>query len=133
MEEKNCVASIFIKLFSVYLGWVSCFYFSKITFSITSNAPLNTKIFNNKTYITLFLLRKLLLLSYALLFTISLMAFVNYICHLFCELRLSHLSFIVLLLSLSCQSWMVNRTLCQIMSRNKGLWKATEIVWISQE
>ena len=33
----------------IYLYWVSCFYFCKITVFITGNAPLILKIFNNKT------------------------------------------------------------------------------------
>ena len=43
-----------------YLCWVSCFYFCKITVFITGNAPLILKIFNNKTDIYFFLIRKLL-------------------------------------------------------------------------
>ena len=82
MEGKNCVTFTFIKFYSIYLGWLSCFYFCRITFSITGKAPLILKIFNNKTDTILFLIRKLLLLSYALLFTILLLIFLSYICHL---------------------------------------------------
>ena len=64
----------------IYLCWVSCFYFCKITVFITGNAPLILKIFNNKADIYFFLIRKLLFFSYVLLFTISLLSFLNYIC-----------------------------------------------------
>ena len=64
----------------IYLCWVSCFYFCKITVFITGNAPLILKIFNDKTDIYFFLIRKLLFFSYVLLFTISLLSFLNYIC-----------------------------------------------------
>ena len=64
----------------IFLFWVSCFYFCKITVFITGNAPLILKIFNNKTDIYFFLIRKLLFFSYVLLFTISLLSFLNYIC-----------------------------------------------------
>ena len=82
MEGKDRVTFGFIKFFSIYLSWVSCFYFWKITFFVTGNALLILEIFNNKTDIILFLVRKLLFFSYALLFTISLLTFLNYICHL---------------------------------------------------
>ena len=55
MERKNCVTFAFINFFSIYLGWVSCFYFCKITFFIAGNAPLILKISNYKTDIILFL------------------------------------------------------------------------------
>ena len=97
MEERNRVTFDFVKFFSIYLGWVSCFYFCKITVFITGNAPLILKIFNDKTDIYFFLIRKLLFFSYVLLFTISLLIF-------FEEHLLPQISFIVLFLSLSCQS-----------------------------
>ena len=68
--------------FSIYLGCVSCLYFSNITLFITGNASLILKIFNIKTYIILFVIRKLLFFSDALLFTILLLIFLNHICHL---------------------------------------------------
>ena len=97
MEGKNKVTFGFIKFFSICLGWVSCFYFSKIAFFITGNAPLTLKFFNNKTDIILFLIRKLLFFL--------LCAFIyNFIVD-FSEPHLSpQLSFIVLFLSFSCQS-----------------------------
>ena len=49
MEGKNRATFGFIKFFSIYLDWVSCFYFYKITFFINGNAPLILKIFNNNT------------------------------------------------------------------------------------
>ena len=55
MEGKNCVTFAFVKFFSIYLGWVSYFYFPKIIFFITDHAPLILKSFNNMTDITLFL------------------------------------------------------------------------------
>ena len=64
----------------IFLFWVSCFYFCKITVFITGNAPLILKIFNNKTDIYFFLIRKLLFFSYVLLYTVALLSFVNYIC-----------------------------------------------------
>ena len=64
----------------IFLFWVSCFYFCKITVFITGNAPLILKIFNNKTDIYFFLIRKLLFFSYELLFIVSLLSFFNYIC-----------------------------------------------------
>ena len=64
----------------IYLCWVSCFYFCKITVFITGNAPLILKIFNDKTDIYFFLIRKLLFFSYVLLFTVSLLSFLNHIC-----------------------------------------------------
>ena len=82
MEGKNRVIFGFIKFFSIYLGWLSCFYFCKITVFITGNAPFILKFYNNKTDINFFLIRKLLFFSYVLLFTISLLIFLNYICHL---------------------------------------------------
>ena len=63
-----------------YLCWVRCFYFCKITVFIIGNAPLILKIFNNKTDIYFFLIRKLLFFSYVLLYTVALLSFVNYIC-----------------------------------------------------
>ena len=52
MEGKKCVKFAFIKFFSIYLGWVSCFYFRKITFFITGQTG---QVFNNVTDITLLL------------------------------------------------------------------------------
>ena len=49
-EGKNCV--IFFKIF---MDWLSCFYFCNNSFSITGNAPLILKIFNNKSYVICFL------------------------------------------------------------------------------
>ena len=95
MGGKNRVTFGFVKVFSIYLGWVSCFYFCKITFFITANAPLILKIFNNKTDIILFLISKSLFFSYFIF---------NFIVD-FYELHLSpQLSLIVLFLLLSCQS-----------------------------
>ena len=81
----------------IFLFWVSCFYFCKITVFITGNAPLILKIFNNKTDIYFFLIRKLLFFSYVLLFTVSLLSFLNYICLLkfllliyFCYCHVNH-------------------------------------------
>ena len=96
MERKNCVTFAFINFFSIYLGWVSCFYFCKITFFIAGNAPLILKISNYKTDIILFLYVSCFFFSYALLFTTSLWIFMNYICHL-------NYLVIVLFLSLSSQ------------------------------
>ena len=69
-----CLNFLFFSLkgSEIYLCWVSCFYFCKITVFITGNAPLILKIFNDKTDIYFFLIRKLLFFSYVLLFTISL-------------------------------------------------------------
>ena len=67
----------FIKFSSIYLGWVSYFHFCKIVFFITGNAPLILKNFNSKADIILFLICELLFLSYGLLFTISLLVFLN--------------------------------------------------------
>ena len=64
----------------IYLRWVSCFYFCKITVFIAENTPLIFKIFNNKADNYSFFIRKLLLFSYVLLFVISLLNFRNYIC-----------------------------------------------------
>ena len=81
--KENIVLHLLLsRFFSIYLGWVSCFYFFKIRFFITGNAPLILIIFNNITAIILFLIRNLLFLSNALLFTVSLLIFLNYICHL---------------------------------------------------
>ena len=60
--------------------WVSCFYFCNITVFIIRNAPLILKIFNSKTDIYFFLILKWLFFSYVLLFTVSLLSFLNYIC-----------------------------------------------------
>ena len=81
-KKKTGLHLVLLSLFSFYLGWVSCFYFCKITFFITGNASLILKIFDNKTDIILVLMHKLLFFSYALLFTISLLILLNYICHL---------------------------------------------------
>ena len=58
-EGKNCVI-----FFSVFMGWVSRFYFCNNSFFITGNAPLILKILNNKTHVILFCTRKMLFLSY---------------------------------------------------------------------
>ena len=52
-----CLNFLFFSLrgSEIYLRWVSCFYFFKITVFITGNAPLILKIFNNKTDIFFFL------------------------------------------------------------------------------
>ena len=81
-KKRTGLHLVLLSFFSIYLGWVSCFYFCKITFSITGNAPLILKIFDNKTDIILVLMHKLLFFSYVLLFTISLLILLNYICHL---------------------------------------------------
>ena len=75
MEGRNRVTFDIIKFFSIYLGWVSCFYFCKVTVFITGNAPLILKIFNNKSDIYFFVTRKLLFFSFVLLFTIPLSIF----------------------------------------------------------
>ena len=77
-----CLNFIFFSLkgSEIYLCWVSCFYFCKITLFIPGNAPLILKIFNGKTDIYFFLIRKLTFFSYVLLFIISLLSFLNYIC-----------------------------------------------------
>ena len=75
MEGRNRVTFDIIKFFSIYLGWVSCFYFCKVTVFITGNAPLILKIFNNKSDIYFFVTRKLLFFSFVLLFTVSLSIF----------------------------------------------------------
>ena len=77
-----CLNFLFFSLrgSEIYFCWVSCFYFCKITVFIIGNAPLILKIFNNKTDIYFFLIRKLLFFSYMLLFTVSLSSFLNYIC-----------------------------------------------------
>ena len=94
------------KFFSIYLGWISLFYFCKIIFFITDNAPLIIQIFNNITDIILFLIRKLLFFLCAFIYNVIF------------EQHLSpQLSFIVLFRSLPCQSWMVITTLVQIVSR----------------
>ena len=49
--------------YGIFLFWVSCFYFCKITVFITGNAPLILKIFNYKTDIYFFRIRKLLFFS----------------------------------------------------------------------
>ena len=67
-----------LKGYEIFLFWVSCFYFCKITVFITGNAPLILKIFNCKTDIYFFRIRKLLFFfSYVLLFTIILLSFLN--------------------------------------------------------
>ena len=64
--------------YEIFLFWVSCFYFCKITVFITGNAPLILKIFNYKTDVYFFRIRKLLFFfSYVLLFTIILLSFLN--------------------------------------------------------
>ena len=52
-----CLIVLFfsLSLSEIYLCWVSCFYFCKITVFITGNAPVILKIFNNKTHICFFL------------------------------------------------------------------------------
>ena len=92
-----CLNFLFFSLrgSEIYFCWVSCFYFCKITVFIIGNAPLILKIFNNKTDIYFFLVRKLLFFSCVLLFTVSFQF----------ELYLPRqISFIDLFLSLSCQS-----------------------------
>ena len=81
----------------IFLFWVSCFYFCKVTVFITGNAPLILKIFTGKTDIYFFRIRKLLFFL--------LCAFIyNYIAK-FSEQHLpSQISFIDLFLLLSCQS-----------------------------
>ena len=88
MKKKNrlyifffcCLNFLFFSLrgSEIYFCWVSCFYFCKITVFIIGNAPLILKIFNNKTDIYFFLVRKLLfsLMCFYLQFHFSL----NYIC-----------------------------------------------------
>ena len=94
-----CLNFLFFSLrgSEIYFCWVSCFYFCKITVFIIGNAPLILKIFNNKTDIYFFLIRKLLFFSYMLLFTVSLSSFFNYICPLkfllliyFCYCHVNH-------------------------------------------
>ena len=94
-----CLYFIFFSLkgSEIYLCWVNCFNFCKITVFIIGNAPLILKIFDHKTDIYFFLIRKLLLLSYVLLFTVSLSGFFNYICPLkfllliyFCHCHANH-------------------------------------------
>ena len=94
-----CLDFIFFSLkgSEIYLCWVSCFYFCKITVFIIGNAPLILKIFNNKTDIYFFLICKLLFFSYMLLSTVSLSSFLNYICRLkfllfiyFCYCHVNH-------------------------------------------
>ena len=77
-----CLNFLFFSLrgSEIYFCWVSCFYFCKITVFIIGNAPLILKIFNNKTDIYFFLIRKLLFFSYMPLFTVSLSSFLNHIC-----------------------------------------------------
>ena len=94
-----CLNFLFFSLrgSEIYFCWVSCFYFCKITVFIIGNAPLILKIFNNKTDIYFFLIRKLLFFSYVLLFTVLLSGFLNYICLLkfllliyFCHCHANH-------------------------------------------
>ena len=81
-KEEIVLHLLFLSFFfSNHLGWISGFYFCKITFLITGHEPLILKIFNNKTDIILFLIQ-LLLLPYVILFTISYLIFLNYIFHL---------------------------------------------------
>ena len=94
-----CLNFIFFSLkgSEIYLCWVSCFYFCKITVFIIGNAPLILKIFNHKTDIYFSLIRKLLFFL--------LCAFIYSFIVGFFELYLSpQISFIDLFLSLSCQS-----------------------------
>ena len=51
----------------IFLFWVSCFYFCKITVFITGNAPLILKILNSKTDIYFFLILEILFFSWVLL------------------------------------------------------------------
>ena len=69
-KEEIGLHLVLLSFFSLCLGWVTCVYFCKITFFITGNASSILKILNNKTYIIMFLICKLLFFSYALLFTI---------------------------------------------------------------
>ena len=82
-NEKGRKKMYYYYFFSNFLlRWVSCFYFCNNSFFITDNAPLIIKVFNNKTHAILFLIRKLHFLSHVLLFTILLLIFWNWICHL---------------------------------------------------
>ena len=77
-----CLNFLFCSLrgFEICICWVSFFYSCKITVSIIVNATLILKVFNNKTDIYFFYIRKLLFFSCVLLFTVSLLSFLNYIC-----------------------------------------------------
>ena len=94
-----CLNSLLFSLrgSEIYFCWVSCFYFCKITIFIIGNAPLILNIFNNKTDIYFFVIRKLLFFSYMLLFTVSLSRFLNHIWLLkfllliyFCSCHVNH-------------------------------------------
>ena len=50
--------------YEIFLFWVSCFYFCKITVFITGNAPLILKILNSKTDIYFFLILEILFFSW---------------------------------------------------------------------
>ena len=91
-----CLNFLFFSLrgSEIYLRWVSCFYFFKITVFITGNAPLILKIFNNKTDIYFFFIRKLLFF---------LMCFyLQFPCWVFWTTFVSSNIFYDLFLSLSC-------------------------------
>ena len=104
-KEKLLLRLLLLSFFSIYLGWVSCFYFCKITLFFTGHAPLIIKIFNNKSDIILLI---------SCVFSLK-RFYLEFHCWFLQHLR-PHLSFIVLFLLLSYQSWMVI-TLFQIMSR----------------
>ena len=105
-KEKLLLRLLLLSFFSIYLGWVSCFYFCKITLFFTGHAPLIIKIFNNKSDIILLI---------SCFFSLK-RFYLEFHCWFLQHLR-PHLSFIVLFLLLSYQSWMVITTLFQIMSR----------------
>ena len=84
----------------IFLFWVSCFYFCKIIVFITGNAPLILKIFNDKTDIYFFRIRKLLFFP-LMCFYLQLYCYIAR----FSEQHLpSQIYFIDLFLLLSCQS-----------------------------
>ena len=79
-----CLNFLFFSLrgSEIYFCWVSCFYFCKITVFITGNAPLILKMFNNKTDIYFFPIRKLLFSLVLLCASIYnfIIEFLNYFC-----------------------------------------------------
>ena len=92
-----CLNFIFFSLkgSEIYLCWVSCFYFCKITVFIIGNAPLILKI--TKLIFIFLLYVSYFFFSYVLLFTVSLSSFLNYICLLkfllliyFCHCHANH-------------------------------------------
>ena len=90
IEKKNglyifffyCLNFIFfiLNVSEIYLCWVSCFYFCKITAFIIANAPLILKIFNRKTDIYFFLIHKLLFFLLCAFIYSFMVGFFNYIC-----------------------------------------------------